>query len=130
MAYEKRTRTFEKIAGFWTRESDSVLEGTLIKFISPDRKDSAGYYLFKTIAAGTPLQPNNETGQAARDAQVGEVVAVSGCAALDVIKEEMLDCKGSFKLVSSGEKDGKKGRTFWDIDVEYDDSYRPRKEPF
>jgi len=79
--------------------------------------DTGGFWLIQLSEGGTPLQGKDEESEG-RDATIGELIAVSGSLTLEVLSDMV--GKGVVRLTSNGKKDGKKGKSFWDIDVEYD----------
>ncbi len=118
-----RVNERQEIAGFWTREADTKLEGQVKRFMPTD---TGGYYIIETICAGTPLQGPDEDTEG-RDNQAGEIVAVSGSAALECLKD--LINKGCVRITSHGQIQGKGNKTFWSLDVDHDPNARPARKP-
>lgn len=114
MAFQKVKRVSE-IAGFWTREKESVVVGRVKKFIP---NQYAGFYIFELSEGGTPLQGPDEK-SAGRLAVVGEVIGVTGSGALEPLQDMV--GRGIIRLTSMGQAEAKGGKQgFWDIEIEFD----------
>ncbi len=112
-----------EIAGFWTREAGTKLEGRVNRFMPNDK---GGYYIIETTSHGTPLQgPDQNT--PGRDNTLGEIVAVAGNMSLECLKDFVM--KGTVRITSEGLKDGNRGKTFWSMAVEHDPSGRVTTRP-
>jgi len=108
-----------QIGGFWDRTEGSSIMGQVKKFVETD---TGGFWLIQTTEGGVPLQGKDEESDG-RMSLVGELIAVSGSMGLDCLHQFLNN--GVVRLTSHGKKAGKKGKAFWDIDVEHDDSGKP-----
>ncbi len=113
MAFKKISNR-EQIGGFWTRDNGSTVVGQVKKFVETD---TGGFWLIKLGEGGVPLQGRDEESDG-RDAIIGELIAVSGSLTLEVLTDMV--GKGVVRLTSNGKKDAKNGKSFWDIEVEFD----------
>jgi len=113
MAFKKVSNR-EQIGGFWTRDEGSTVVGQVKKFVETD---TGGFWLIKLSEGGVPMQGKDEESDG-RDAIIGELIAVSGSLTLEVLSDMV--GRGVVRLTSNGKKDAKKGKTFWDIEVEFD----------
>lgn len=121
MGFKQVTQQRGKIGGFWTREEGTQVVGQVKKFVATD---TGGFWIIQSSEGNIPLQGPDD-GAEGRDSVNGEIVAVSGSQSLECLKD-FVD-KGIVRLSSNGKKSGKKGKTFWDIQVEHDPDGQPFK---
>ncbi len=114
MAFQKVKRQSD-IAGFWTREKDSVVVGRVKKFIP---NQYAGFYIVELAEGGSPLQGPDEKTEG-RPAVIGEVIGVTGSAFLESLQEFI--GKGLVRITSRGQGEAKAGKQgSWVMDIEFD----------